>query len=105
MVAIGKKTFAIWQYQVLSIEAVGMIYSMHEVKKQKLFLTTSENYWDGVTVFSLLGEAVGMTLMTSKAIKSNLSQQTSATLFLSVLISLSSDEVHGLIHMMLGERR
>lgn len=38
-------------------------------------------------------------------IKSNLSQQTSATLFLSVLISLSSDEVHGLIHMMLGERR
>lgn len=56
-------------------------------------------------VFSLLGEAVGMTLMTSKAIKSNLSQQTSATLFLSVLISLSSDEVHGLIHMMLGERR
>ncbi|WP_300700849.1 hypothetical protein [uncultured Phocaeicola sp.] len=31
--------------------------------------------------------------------------QTSATLFLSVLISLSSDEVHGLIHMMLGERR
>ena len=74
-------------------------------KKQKLFLTTSENCWDGVTVFSLLGEAVGMTLMTSKAIKSKLSQQTSATLFLSVLISLSSDEVHGLIHMMLGERR
>ena len=105
MVAIGKKTFAIWQYQVLSIEAVGMIYSMHEVKKQKLFLTTSENCWDGVTVFFFFFEAVGMTLMTSKAIKSKLSQQTSATLFLSVLISLSSDEVHGLIHMMLGERR
>lgn len=54
MVAIGKKTFAIWQYQVLSIEAVGMIYSMHEVKKQKLFLTSSENCWGGVTGFSLL---------------------------------------------------
>ena len=54
MVAIGKKTFAIWQYQVLSIEAGGMIYSMHEVKKQKLFLTSSENYWGGVTGFSLL---------------------------------------------------
>ena len=35
MVAIGKKTFAIWQYQVLSIEAVIMIYSMHEAKKTK----------------------------------------------------------------------
>lgn len=54
MVAVGKKTYVIWQYQVLSIEAVGMIYSMHEVKKQKLFLTTSENYWGGVTGFSLL---------------------------------------------------
>lgn len=49
-----QKTFAIWQYQVLSIEAIFMRYSMHEVKKQKLFLTTSENYWGGVTGFSLL---------------------------------------------------
>ena len=49
-----QKTFAIWQYQVLSIEAIGMRYSMHEVKKQKVFLITSENCWGGVTGFSLL---------------------------------------------------
>lgn len=30
-----QKTFAIWQYQVLSIEAIGMRYSMHEAKKPK----------------------------------------------------------------------
>lgn len=49
-----QKTFAIWQYQVLSIEAIGMRYSMHEAKKPKVFLITSENYWGGVTNFSLL---------------------------------------------------
>lgn len=30
-----QKTFAIWQYQVLSIEAIFMRYSMHEAKKAK----------------------------------------------------------------------
>lgn len=49
-----QKTFAIWQYQVLSIEAIFMRYSMHEAKKQKAFLITSENCWGGVTGFSLL---------------------------------------------------
>lgn len=49
-----QKTFVIWQYQVLSIEAIGMRYSMHEAKKPKVFLITSENYWGGVTNFSLL---------------------------------------------------
>ncbi len=49
-----QKTFVIWQYQVLSIKAIGMRYSMHEAKKQKAFLTPSENYWGGVTGFSLL---------------------------------------------------
>ena len=30
------------------------MYSMHEAKRQKLFLVLSENCWDGVTVFSIV---------------------------------------------------
>ena len=100
-----QKTFAIWQYQVLSIEAIFMRYSMHEAKKQKAFLITSENCWGGVIGFSLLWKAIGMTPMMSKVKKSNQFQQTSAISFLSALINSLSERVHGLTRTMLGERK
>ena len=100
-----QKTFVIWQYQVLSIEAIGMRYSMHEAKKPKVFLITSENYWGGVTNFSLLWKAIGMTPMMSKVKKSNQFQQTSAISFQSALINSLSEKIRGFIHTMLLGRK
>ena len=100
-----QKIFVIWQYQVLSIEAVGMRFSMHEAKKQKAFLIASENCRGGVTGFSLLWKAVGMTPMMSKVKKSNQFQQALAILFLSALINSLSEKIRGFIHTMLLGRK
>lgn len=54
MVAIGEKN--ICNMAITSIEHQGHYYEVFDArgKKEKLFLTSSENYWGGVTGFSLL---------------------------------------------------
>ena len=55
-----QKTFVIWQYQVLSIEAIGMTPMMSKVKKSNQFQQTSAISFQSALINSLSEKARGL---------------------------------------------